>query len=275
MDLLLPKLMDHLDRKEIMIAQPTGMPFPIDRKSRYRPTHLMPLLHQSQKFVFDSGSDKDERTTSAVRETAVNMLEAGLFHLPFPLIWIEDPFDDNPSMRFLYLCRETKEGITMWFFQSLPKGTTGRDGPRFCFFEKTAFISFEEITDKFMIEDTHVCDPMVGNSYAEAIYALKKFIVCLNSEDIIRERVDGKPFRPGLPKQFRQYEHSIIRVPFDRADAAEHGIAGESRRRRKHLVRGFVWGKNTRPREQQRWIKPFWRGSQEVGEIKREHYEVG
>jgi hypothetical protein len=51
-----------------------------------------PMIHQAGKFVFDSGSDADDDTTQAVRDTAFAMLEDGRFHLPYPTTWIEDPF---------------------------------------------------------------------------------------------------------------------------------------------------------------------------------------
>jgi hypothetical protein len=42
-----------------------------------------------------------------------------------------------------------------------------------------------------------------------------------------------------------------------------------------HLVRGYVYGKNTRPLAEQRWVKPYWRGDKELGVVATpEHYEV-
>lgn len=274
MKLYLPDIMEHIERKDMLLAIPVGLPVVLSRKAKARPTHLLPLMHKAMKFIFDSGSDKDDQTTSAVRETSVNMLEAGLFHLPSPITWIEDPFDDDPTMRFYYLCTEDETGITVHFLQSLPRDMDSH-APRYMVFLNTAFISFTEITDKFIIHDVKQVDPVYGNTFAEAIYSLKKFIVCLNTEDIVREKVDGKPFKAGLPKKFRQYEHAIIRVPLDTFDDryVEPG-SGTGRKRRKHLVRGYTWGRNTRPVEEQRWIRPFFRGSQEVGEVVRDHYVV-
>lgn len=268
--------MEHMERKDILLAPPSGLPFVIGKKSKHRPSHLLPWMHQAKKFIFDSGSDKDEQTTAAVRETAVNMMEAGLFHLPHPITWIEDPFEDNPEMRFYYLCKEDESGIVMIFLQGMPPSVGGgRDQPRYILMQQPAIIDLKAVTDKFIIGGADECDSIVGNSYAEAIYSLKKFIVCLNTEDIIREKVEGRPFKAALPKKFRQYEHAIIRVPLDTFDDryVEPGTGG-GRKRRKHLVRGYTWGRNTRPVEQQRWIKPFFRGSQEIGVIERDHYVV-
>jgi hypothetical protein len=275
MKLHLPLLMEHLESRDILVAPSTGLPFVVGRKDK-RPTHLLPLLHRAEKFIFDSGQDRDPETTAAVHETAINMLEAGLFHLPHNVTWIEDPFEHTPEMRYYYLCKEDEEGITVIFLQGIPKEVTGGEGPRFCLMEHPAFISFNEARGEFEIIGAQACDPIFGTTFGEAIYSLKKFIVCLNTADIVRERVEGRPHKASLPKKFRQYEHSIVRVPLDHADGEDRGGDGDGsgRKRRKHLVRGYMWGKNTRPVIEQRWIKPFFRGNQEVGEVVRDHYVV-
>jgi hypothetical protein len=99
--------------------------------------------------------------------------------------------------------------------------------------------------------------------------------VTLATEQADREDVAGKPFRKRWPKQNRQYQHTIVRVPLDTTEPRESEARGPSGTRRKHLVRGYMWGKNTRPQAEWRWIRPFWRGSAEVGIVERSHYVVG
>jgi hypothetical protein len=70
------------------------------------------------KFYFDSGADAGE-TVVAVRETALNMLEAGLFHLTFPRIWIEDVFAEEARPmfdRYCYLVYEEADYIAIRLF---------------------------------------------------------------------------------------------------------------------------------------------------------------
>ena len=113
----------------------------------------------------------------------------------------------------------------------------------------------------------------VKRKCGEAVYALKKFLVTLATRQAITECVDRKK-SAGLPKRFRDYPHTIIRVPLDETSGhTDPRAAGP--KRRKHLVRGCTWGKNTRPLEERRWIAPFFRGSAELGEVTRSHTVVG
>jgi hypothetical protein len=102
------------------------------------------------------------------------------------------------------------------------------------------------------------------------MYASTKFLVTLATTNHIQEREPGKPFKPRIPQKFREYPHVIIRVP-DYAAARGSKSDGDSSgaRRRMHLVEGYVWGRNTRPRDEQRFIFPHWRGDQSIGVIER------
>ena len=92
-----------LRNKPIVISMPNGHPavFPASSKVRRQLlAPLLPLIHQAEKIIFDSGSDQDADTTTAIRDTSVNMLEANLFHQPFKTIWVEDPYEDNPCQHY-------------------------------------------------------------------------------------------------------------------------------------------------------------------------------
>lgn len=276
----LPDLMEWLERKDIVGSLPSGPPFPMGRKDKNKirlANHLLPLMHKAVKYIFDSGSDQDEAAVTAVRDTAVAMMEAGLFHLPFPVIWIEDPFDENEgASRNYYLCVEDQgaKTIAVYFFQRLPRAAP--DMPRYCAHVNRAIIDYSDPTDLFTIEATQRADPLQAKTYGEAIYSIKKFLVWLATDDYVREKVEGQPFKPSLPKKYRQYEHLIIRAPVEMDERAPGSGAGQGtgRKRRKHLVAGYIWGKHTRPLEEQRWVKPFFRGSQEVGEVTHSHRVV-
>ena len=116
---------------------------------------------------------------------------------------------------------------------------------------------------------------LAAKTIGEAIFATKKFVVTLATEQAIREHVDvpGGPRAQAAAARARRYPYTIIRVPtYVPETAGESGKPGTPRRC--HLVRGYVWGKNTRPKEEQRWIAPFWRGDAALGIATRSHYVV-
>ena len=50
----------------------------------------------ARKCLFDSGSDQGDKAF-AVRDTALEMVEAGLFRMPAPAVWIGDPFEPGSN----------------------------------------------------------------------------------------------------------------------------------------------------------------------------------
>lgn len=284
LQLHLPDLLDHLAHREIIIVSPDGIPRTLSPKSPAR-ANLAPIakaLPLAEKFIFDSGSDQDDRTVNAVRDTAVEMMHAGFFHLPHPVTWIEDPFEDRPSMRNYYLCMETEDKITLQVFQRVPKDLD-RLGPRYMYNAALGEIDLTKPSDLFTLNGMLAPDlngTIFQRNFGEAIYALKKFIVSLNTADILKEKVAGKKAPASTPFKKRRFEHTIVTVPYDDGERDDRSFAtggsGEATgiKRRKHLVRGFVWGRNTRPVEEQRWVRPHWRGSQEVGVVEHGHHVV-
>ena len=91
MKLLFPKVLDHLTNKAIVWCDLTD-PYSL-RRARSSAAALAPQMERAEKFIFDSGTDNDHDFVGAVRETALEMMQAGLFHLPHPVTWIEDPFE--------------------------------------------------------------------------------------------------------------------------------------------------------------------------------------
>lgn len=274
-------LVEHLENRQIMVAMPEIFPLdlgPEDKLRKLINSKVVGKIEAAEKYIFDSGSDRDPETTDAVRSTAMAMIEGNLFHLPSKVTWIEDPFDvddqDNKEffagrdLRNYYLCIEEDEQIVVWFFNSIPPGM-GIDGKiRFSMFSLPMVIDLKHAQDAFMIpgleREPH---PIYCKGLAEAIYAIKKFIVTLATKDSVREKVRAKPQKARIPKKFREHDYTIIRVPYDRVESEALGLGGSGRKRRRHLVPGYWWGKNTRPLEERRFIAPYWRGSQEIGVI--------
>lgn len=281
MNLHLPELMHGLDRKPIMMAYAMSPPREVDRKDRERAAlvgRLLPQMHKAQKFIFDSGQDRDEETTSAIRDTALNMLEAGFFHMPFPLCWIEDPFDDDPTTttRNFYLVTEDEKTIRVRLIQRFrgmqqddlePEERVNlSDGPTTILHKEEAIIDLENPSDAFTVPGGAIPE-LVRYSLGEAVYAVKKFVVTLATEQAETERVKRNGTRgASSDKRTRSYDYSVVRIPLDHPERGERGSGSGGRARRRALVRGYMWGKFTRPLDQQRWIKPFWRGSKDAGE---------
>jgi hypothetical protein len=259
---------------------------PGDKNRQVLASTFRPMLHQSGKFIFDSGSDADGETTQAVKETAFAMLEDGRFHLPFPTTWIEDPFETEPAgeQRNYYLAYEKDRQIRVWTAFRLPHPAP----QNFCLCTLPLIIDLDRPFDGHTIPlDLPPAHPghnpvvfhRIQELLAQADYAFRKFIVTLGSGGIEREEVSGKRLssgttRPngGPQRPLGEYPYTVIRIPNE--PASGNGGPGTGPRRRRHLVRGFVWGKNTRPREEQRWVAGYYRGAAELGEVERSHYEM-
>jgi hypothetical protein len=248
------------------------------------------LIDESEKFVFDSGQDRDMQTVETVRETAINMMHADIFHLPHPVIWVEDPFDTRLGFkRCCYLCVERNSQIEIYSVRvdtademdsSLPA-----DQLAITVALVPVVINLADPSDDYWIRGHKMTGGSVTNRDAkaayiyshlhhlgEAVYGVKKLIVTLAASNTLTEHHSGRPGKSNSGRRSR-YDYTTIRVPIDNSDVESSG-GGSTGKRRMSLVRGYVWGKNTRPIEEQRWVKPFWRGNAELGVINREGYKV-
>ena len=256
-----------LRNKPIVISMPNGHPavFPASSKVRRQLlAPLLPLIHQAEKIIFDSGSDQDADTTTAIRDTSVNMLEANLFHQPFKTIWVEDPYEDNPEgCRNFYLATETPTEITVRFFSKMQE-MTGMGLPELVFHPYPLVISLVNPSDDFLVTGVERVTILYGKILSEAIYSYKKLIVTLGSTNPVVERHEAGPKRGGDAKH-REYDHQVIRVPYEYIEPGDGtGTVTGRKVQRKKLVSGYIYGRHTRPVDQQRWIKPYWRG---VGDV--------
>ena len=259
---------------------------PRDRNRQSITAVIRPMVHRAGKFIFDSGVDADTDTTQAVKDTALAMIEDRRFHLPYPTTWIEDPFETDPTGEFrnYYLAYEMENQIRVWRVYRPPEDTS----------HNSYICAVPLIIDLAKPHDGHTIpidipaghpghNPRVFSFIRELLsetdYAFRKFIVTLGSggverEDVVTERsAAGGNSREGSDAvPTGRYNYTIIRIPNDMLFSDSK--SGTGRRRRRHFVRGFVWGKNTRPREEQRWVAGYYRGSAELGETERSHYEM-
>lgn len=288
MKLHLPEIMEVLERKAFYVMTPEGQLLTIERKDKSRhglTRRLLPFMHEAQKYIFDSGSDKAPDVIETYRNTALAMLETKSFHLPYKIVWIEDPFTDDQfqaengeDIRFYYLAIEHETEIEVFHISRLPKFKSIQTDIRYMLSGFRMAIDLVKPDDKFTIYGINF-EPQkdVARTAAEVVYALKKFLVAMFIKDTVRDRVPGKPYKAALPKKYRQYPFTIIRVPTD--DDEADGVIREARdahgfgtKKRKHPVAGYTWGRHTRPQEEWRFIAPYWRGTKEV--VERDHYEV-
>jgi hypothetical protein len=146
----------------------------------------------------------------------------------------------------------------------------------------------------------YVLGPMVGKQVEVVVYSLlhrrgqkrpewsrihepsvwaagvAKLLALLEADQTVRERVLAANLKRnwgGSPRT-KPYDYTVLRAPVEYVGAAAEGTRGPGTPRRMHLVRGFQWGRHTRPIEEQRWIKPHWRGDESVGVVRRDHYRV-
>lgn len=280
-------LMEHLQRKPIVLFTPDAMPMPVEAKIRSREKLTAPLIEKidkARKYIFDSGSDREPEQLDSIRSTAISMLDFDLFHLPAPLIFVEDPFSQDPDgMRYFYLMEEDRKSrrITVNFMARMPK--------QYALMEDAIYSLF---TYPF-VKDLNVSDDLWGwhagqtpeelaqspfwpffeKPFTEAMYACTKFLVILSTTNHIQEKDPGKPFKQRIPYQFREYPHVHIKIP-DRVSWGKGEGKGKRGPMGFQFVDGYVWGKHTRPREEQRFIYPYFRGSQDVGVVERGHTVV-
>lgn len=280
MKLHLPDIMRHLKDEPLGLIFMEGEALIVSPKERGRHSltaGLQAAMHKAEKYIFDSGNDTDPETTTAVRETAIAMLEYGIFRLPAPVVWIEDPFyseaDPAGTHRRYYLCQEQPGGIRISMMQNidplvvaqLPAHARKRM-PRYTLTGNPCVIDLTKPDDKFCCVGAKGAIPDMAKLAAETVYAFKKFIVTLAAQQTVRERVEPPRVRGAGSSVRRDYAHTIVRVPTYVPEPSDG--TGETQgpgKRRMGLVSGYVWGKNTRPLSEQRWIAPFWRGNAALG----------
>jgi hypothetical protein len=223
---------------------------------------LISRMKNAEKIIFDSGTDHEQLITTAYRETALEMMNHGLFRLPFDSIWVEDYFEDAPDHRMCYFAEEVGGRIAIYAMFVI-------DSMVMEFYDVVAEIDIRNPAHDAIVDRRRIPlgireeSPVVIKA-TEAVYSLKKLLVTLATKQAIEERVTP-PRAPNAPRERRADDspYLLVRTPLDEQLSSSMTVGGRTTPR-KHLVSGYVWGKNTKPRNQQRWIKPFFRGSGEL-----------
>ena len=285
LNLFRPKVLDRISRNKAMVVSTdynhfTG--FIVSKKRRpiwWEAFHEAVRSPETQAFIFDSGQDNPPEEIQAFQETAEERESEDLFHLPYRTVWIEDYFSDSPdSTRVCYLCHECEDGIGCWSVVINPEEDHMHVLGVFRWLRDQHMFGYRippEATARWPEEDRRVYQRS-----SMATLMLQKFIGTLAASNTVRERgeTSRREVRKGRnpcsqrSKDFRTviYPYTHVSPPPD--ETVQAGEDGRQPRRR-HLVRGYTWGRTTRPKDQQRRIQPYWRGQGEVIEA-RQHYEI-
>ena len=220
------------------------------------------------KFIFESNDDYDDDSVKAIFETTQAMGEFGLLTLPYEAVLIEDPvcyeklsksiLPKGMTQQFettqYYLCRQMQDHIEVIGFTRVCYPVIGLD--KFIFFLTPRILQFDALDWE--------------QDRGTPIIAVREFLFALATKQSQRVSVPGRS--PGQAGDLG-YAYTIVTVS-EVVTASGQRLAGNGPKRRLHPVRGYIWGRNTRPLEEQRWIAPFYRGDCARGVVSHEAYRV-
>ena len=230
-------------------------------------------ITSSQKFIYNTGSDDDEKSDN-VKSTAYAMMAQNRFRMPYPIVWMEDPFDDGIDVIRFYLFREVSNNtIHISVADSLPTKIAVSPGNAVLRTDKGAGEDEFQVRVVANIDDD--MKRMAERTLREAGYALMKMVVVLNTKGTETEHKDKakglRAYAKSSKRRWRGCPYTIIREPLDTTSSIRLPNGSVPR---KHFVRGYQWGRHTRPPDEQKWIEPYWRGSEDKGLYERDHYEI-
>jgi hypothetical protein len=242
-------------------------------------TDHLSMMAKCEKYVFESINPDSVTAVETpcmehpLVQTALEMVEFGIFKLPFPFIWLEDPQDVDiiqnwPSHAkeamkaagvhntFCYLCWQEPERICFYAMEHGPMPKGYGNGERFLvkFYEdyNTINTSSREALQKSLEENLH------------ALIFLLDFLVTASSSNADLREFKASYSPPSAPPWARSHDHKILRVRLGPNSATGAGTP-TGRRKAQELVPGYIWGKHTRPKDEQRWINAYFRGDPALG----------
>jgi len=250
---------------------------------------MRPRFEASEKFIFKSEGDLERETVKQIHLTSEEMIDAGLFHLPFPSVWIEDPWDQSviallrsvgaPEGRHFWYCEEEGDRILVYSVEGQPQPQAGL----YRQLNPTGMLPLNLRHRQYAFHsEPHVIDLSPGRkpvpwaeSFDSPLHSVRQFIVTLATAQADVEIIPGKPWKNKQPVKTREYDHRILRILLPgetRHSIGDHEATGA--KRKLHFVSGYIWGKNAKPKEEQRWIAPYWRGDAAHGVSLTRHREI-
>lgn len=240
---------------------------------------LRARFEAAEKYVFESLGDLEEQTVKDIHETSEEMIDAGLLHLPFPRLWIEDPWPENvvkllrsknlPEGRAMWYCEENDGQIDVWGIDATPPEVEVVEMVRAGVLPRNRIARFYKFHSRPLTIDLKPDRerPDWTTSFDSPLHSIRQFIVTLATAQARIEHIPGRRWKPKQPIRTREYAHRVLRI----APAPHEGGHGdgEGHKRGLYFVSGYIWGKYTRPKEEQRWIAPQWRGDVKYGVVSK------
>jgi hypothetical protein len=289
MDLYLPDIIASIEKRRYIVTHfaEDGIVFNAPgNHPRGRPEWLPTTLALmksplTQRYLFDSGEANSQEEIDGLQETTMELAENNLFALPNDAVWIEDYFGSGQiQTRACYLCIQAFGQIlivTMIAEPGYPPHIMGRatwqSSTGYCGWLAPPYsdASQADVPDQLWKQ--------LDDRASTTTLMLQKFVCTLAASNTVRTEGETRRrvLRPGRdPVKKREndyktviYGYTHIAPPED--DSVPAGPTGR-RQLKRVLVRGYTWGRNTRPVEQQRRIDPYWRGQGEA--VIRDHYEI-
>lgn len=258
----------------------------------------IPTLEEAPCFVFRSrevadGSDEE------VMASLEAMAEYDRLHLPYGQIWVEtkdwleyyarDSVDgpDKEKVHLGIAATETEDGRIL--FQAFADRKQVK--PSCCvLYGEIDKAAFAERGEPVIVHAPDRVDAIGEDEGYQRLITraagrcLTELLFLLSTSGVSKETVTGDQTKGGGKNKKKSRKrrgdparsYTVIRVPyyFDTEEGAGDG-SGRGRWKRPHVRRAHMWGKNTRPLEQQRWIEANLIGAARAtneDEIKRPEY---
>jgi hypothetical protein len=242
---------------------------------------LRKKIENAEKFLVCSEGLRYPEQPEELVETIKSMIEGQLFKLPYPETWVEVYSDDiglrtntlfsevpNGGIRAVSIDFSVTGGITIiqpfWLMPETGKFRYAQPGsPQFTLSRQSKL-------------DLEVLEMLRMHAFSCTL-DLQAFMVlnsAINSQRVTRSNSVRIPRLGRSPISTKEKDYRIVTHVYTEMQVPDDDtvpVKPNGKPPRRHLVRGHFRFRE-RPREEWRWIAPFWRGRGEP--IKRDHYEI-
>ena len=294
MDLYLPDIISSIEKRRYVVThfRRDAIVFnapgnhPASRPDWLRLTLDCMKSPLTQRYLFDSGENNTQEEIDALQETTMELAESGLFSLPGKSVWVEDYFGSGIiKTRTCYLCVQPEPGTIIIISMVAEPGFPPHIMGELNWQRDTGYCGWlaPPYADPSQADVPDEIWDQLNERAGLTTMMLQKFICTLAASNTVRTpgETTRRVIRPGRdpsskPKHRREQDYKTIIYGWTHLAPPEDEAApvgpGGRRQLKRILVRGYTWGRNTRPVEQQRRIDPYWRGQGEA--VLRDHYEV-
>lgn len=212
------------------------------------------ILRTAEVYVFQPGM-LGGGYASDVIESAKAMCQYNLFSLPFEEIYLETKVQIGDRRDRVGVCI-TQNGADLRFFQFI-----WLDKDRVGLLPIDCSIIHEELVDgrkllsvKWLDEGVYQCESDARDICNAISDAIIEMLVLTNTKGVIREKVERKSQGKRRERDsVRDRNYNVVRVPLVKSEQTGGHNHGNGRTVRPHIRAAHIWGKNTRPIEQQQY----------------------